>query len=354
MVIFGHSGYRRGMDTAVVPIVYAAELAALLEEEEGIPAHEVLRGTGITQRRLRDPEELITHRQQFRVYQNAVSLEPRPGFGLRLGARFKPGHHGVLGHALLCARDMRDELRIVVDYAEIRGFLLEFDFREQAGIAVLSAHERFPLGDVHPLVVEELLGIMTGSASAPTLFEGPREIRLDYAAPAHRQQYARLFDCPIHFDTGVVEICFESRALDLPAETSNAEMARICEERCEAILERLGSGGLMVDRVRSHVVAGPRGFQLEEVARRMALTPRTLRRRLREEGTTFREVIADVRKSLALDYLETSDVPLEQIAGLLGYEDASNFNRAFRRWVGDSPGRHRARARGGPPFENSR
>ncbi|MAG31924.1 MAG: hypothetical protein CL908_13635 [Deltaproteobacteria bacterium] len=123
---------------------------------------------------------------------------------------------------------------------------------------------------------------------------------------------------------------------------SNAEMARICEERCRAILERLGSGGSTVDRVRSHIMEGSRGFQLESVAREMAMSPRTLRRRLREEGTTFREVVGDLRKGLALDYLESSDLSLEEIAALLGYEDAANFNRAFRRWLGEAPGRYRS------------
>ena len=60
-----------------------------------------------------------------------------------------------------------------------------------------------------------------------------------------------------------------------------------------------------------------------------------------------RDVVGDVRKGLALDYLESSDLPLEEIAALLGYEDAANFNRAFRNWVGDAPGRHRSRLRAG-------
>jgi AraC-like DNA-binding protein len=125
---------------------------------------------------------------------------------------------------------------------------------------------------------------------------------------------------------------------------SNAQMLQICEERCQAILERLGSGGQMADRVRSQLLAA-RGFQLAAVAGRMAMSPRTLRRRLREEDTSFREVVGDVRKGLALDYLETSDLPLEEIATLLGYEDAANFNRAFRRWMGVAPARHRNRLR---------
>lgn len=112
------------------------------------------------------------------------------------------------------------------------------------------------------------------------------------------------------------------------------------------ILARLGTAGDFVDRVRAELLAGPRRFpDLDAVARAMAVSPRTLCRRLNEEGSSFRRVLSDVRKSLALDYLESFDLPLEEIAALLGYQDAANFNRAFRQWVGDAPGRYRRRMR---------
>ena len=346
MVIFGHRWYRPTVDRSIVPIVYAAELVALLGEE-GLLPRDVLRGTGISRPGLRDPEGFITHAQQLRLYENALALSSKPGLGFRLGARFKPGHHGVLGHALLCAESMRDVLRILIHYGAIRGFLLDFRRREESGVAVLSARDIMPLGPVHAVAVEELLAMFATPRSNRTDAAHPMEILIDYPAPAHRAQYDRLYDCPIRFAENSVEFRFPSEALDVPSEMSNAEVARICEERCQAILERLGSGGRTADRVRSHVVAGPRGFQLEAVAGRMGTTSRTLRRRLRKEGTSFRDVVGDVRKSLALDYLESSDLALEEIATLLGYEDAANFNRAFRKWVGQSPGRHRSGIRAG-------
>lgn len=334
------------MDSAIVPIIYTAELVALLEEE-GVPARDALRGTGISPRQLPDPDGFISHRQQLRLYENALVLSSKPGLGLRLGARFRPGHHGVLGHALLCAESGRDELRILLHYGTIRGFLLDFRLREEAGLAILSAHDRMPLGPVHQVAVEELLAMFASPASGRKAVVRPTEIHIDYPAPAHRAQYEALYDCPIRFAADAVDLRIPSESLDVPSEMSNAEMVRICEERCQAILERLGSGGLVADRVRSHVVAGRDGFQLEAVARRMAMAPRTLRRRLREEGTTFRDVVGDVRKGLALDYLESSDLPLAEIAALLGHEDSANFNRAFGNWVSDAPGRHRRRLRAG-------
>ncbi len=329
-----------------MPIVYAAELVTLLEEE-GFSEADVLRRTGISRSQLRDPDEFISHPQQVRLYENALALSPEPGLGFRLAARFTPGHHGVLGHAALCARTVREEFRLMLRYTPIRGFLLDLGLSERDGVAILTARDILPLGPVHVVAVEELLGMLANPLPHRELGLHPTEILLDYPAPAHRAQYEKLYDCAIRFACDEVEFRFPSEDLEIPSEMPNAEMLRICEERCQAILERLGSGGRIVDRVRSHLVAARDGFRLEAVAARMAMSPRTLRRRLREEGTSFRGVVGDVRKSLALDYLESSDLPLEEIAGLLGYEDAANFNRAFRKWVGDSPGRYRDKLRAG-------
>jgi AraC-like DNA-binding protein len=280
----------------------------------------------------------------LRVYQNALELAREPGLGFRLGARFKPGHHGVLGHALLCAENWRDELRITGHYARIRGFLLDFPIREEADTTIMSLHDILPLGPAHAMAVEELLSMFAARRSPGGATVGPSEIYIDYAAPAHREQYEALYECPIHFSTDVFEFRIPNAVLDVPRAMSNVQMLRICEERCQAILERLGSGGQMADRVRGQLLAA-RGFGLDAVAKRMAMSARTLRRRLRDEGTSFRDVVGDVRKGLALDYLETSDLGLEEIATLLGYEDTANFNRAFRRWVGVAPARHRNRVR---------
>ena len=321
---------------------YIAELAQLLREE-GVDPREVLRGTGLRTTALEDPDALLTNPQQLRVYQNAHALSREPGLGLRLGARFRLGHHGVLGHAILCAQSRREALRIIVRYGAIRGSLMSFQVREEPGVVILGAVDAIPLGALHQMMAEEFLAMF--AQPLPGLDQSvdrPLQVLLDYPAPAHRSMYERLFDCPIRFGAESIEIHLPSKSLDVPLEMSDAEMARICEERCEMILARLGTAGGFVDRVRAELLAGSHRFpDLDTVARELAVSPRTLCRRLEKEGSSFRLVLSEVRKGLALDYLESSDLPLEKIAALLGYEDPANFNRAFRKWVGEAPGRYR-------------
>jgi AraC-like DNA-binding protein len=255
------------------------------------------------------------------------------------------GHHGVLGHALLCSENVRQALKLLVRYTAIRGSFLGFRLRSQGRIAILSAFETMPLGRVHETAVEEMLALLAqrGPWIAGPLVR-PTEIRVDYPAPAHRAMYEGLYECPIDFGADAVEWRFPKKHLDAPLELSNAEMARICEQRCEMILTRLGVAGGFVDRVRTELLAEPDRFpDLEAVARALHVSPRTLRRKLKEDGSSFREVLSQVRKNLALDYLERSNLSLEEIATLLSYQDAANFSRAFGRWMGDTPGRYRTR-----------
>ena len=328
----------------MVPVVYAAELVELMGEE-GFDPGEVLRGTGLSRASLRDRDALITAEQQLRVYENAQVLCRKPGLGLRLGARLRVGHHGVLGHAVLCSESVRQALKILVRYTAIRGSLLGFRFRVQGRVAILSAFDAMPLGRVHETAVEEMLGMWAQKGTwRANPIPKPIEIRIDYPAPAHRAMYERLFECPLRFGADAVEWRFPEKLLDAPLELSNAEMARICEQRCEVILTRLGAAGGFVDRVRTELLAEPHRFlDLEAVAWAVHVSPRTLRRKLKEEGSSFREILRQVRENLALDYLERSNLALEEIATLLSYGDAASFNRAFGRWMGDTPGRYRMR-----------
>ena len=123
---------------------------------------------------------------------------------------------------------------------------------------------------------------------------------------------------------------------------SDEETAAVCEQRCSELLERLGSSGGVVESVRRILVERAGQFpKLAEVGRELGSSDRTLRRRLAEAGTSFQEVVEEVRKGPALDYLQKSNLTVDEIASLLGYTETPNFYRAFKRWTGTVPSEHR-------------
>ena len=138
-----------------------------------------------------------------------------------------------------------------------------------------------------------------------------------------------------------------------PMALANPATVQMCEQQCEALLATLDVQEGLLPRLRRLLLARPGEFpDLDSVARALHTSGRSLRRHLASQGTSYQQVLDEVRKRLALQYLETTYLPLFEIAVLLGFSDPSNFRRAFRKWTGRAPTDYRARPV--TPEENAR
>ncbi len=123
---------------------------------------------------------------------------------------------------------------------------------------------------------------------------------------------------------------------------ANPATVQMCEQQCEALLATLDVQEGLLPRLRRLLLARPGEFpDLDSVARALHTSGRSLRRHLASQGTSYQQVLDEVRKRLALQYLSTTHLPLQEIAYLLGFNDASNFRRAFRKWTGRMPSDYR-------------
>ena len=124
------------------------------------------------------------------------------------------------------------------------------------------------------------------------------------------------------------------------------EASAICQRQCQLLLARMSKSSGFVAQVRQLMVARPGSFpDIDRIAARLNMTSRTLRRRLAEEGSSYQKILADVRYELAREYLATSNLPVEEIAALLGYSNPGNFSCAFKRWHGTAPRMYRQERR---------
>jgi AraC-like DNA-binding protein len=132
-------------------------------------------------------------------------------------------------------------------------------------------------------------------------------------------------------------------AVDKPLPTFNSRLVRMLEDQCRAQLQQRQTGGT-AGLVRQQLL-GPLGLvaTLEEVAKALAMSPRSLRRKLEQEDTSFRTLVEEERRDTATQLLSGSDMKLDELAIHLGYTDTASFNRAFRRWMAMSPGEYRKR-----------
>jgi AraC-like DNA-binding protein len=171
----------------------------------------------------------------------------------------------------------------------------------------------------------------------------PLRVTLRLPQPADPTPYEATFGVPPRFGAARSMLAFDAALLDQPLPQAAPLTAALCEAQCRDLLQRRhlrrGTSGRVRDiLVRTGVILGQ-----EEVAAEVHVSVRTLRRMLRDEGTTFRAIVEQTREHLAEELLVTAGLSVEQVAGRLGYSDASTFVHAFRRWKGVSPGRWRER-----------
>ena len=163
-------------------------------------------------------------------------------------------------------------------------------------------------------------------------------VLLPHDGKGFKQKYRDHFDCPIEFGGAEGRFYFSSDLLDKPLPKSDPEFSRHLQQQCQMLIAKMTSHGSFVDEVRLLMLARPGYFpDIDALAGKIGMSARTLRRRLKNEGSTFREVLEEIRYGLAREYLANTHLPMDEISLLLGYTEAGNFSHAFKRWSGLSP-----------------
>jgi AraC-like DNA-binding protein len=175
----------------------------------------------------------------------------------------------------------------------------------------------------------------------------PREVLLPGPLRECDEGRRAYFRAPIRYEATDIALVMARRELETPLSTSNAELARMSEESVRAYLMRLDRGSLVEQvklRLSQRLPAGQ--ASAEAIADELHMSPRTLQRKLRERGKTYRDVLEETRRELAEQYIQDPTVSINEITFLLGFSEPSSFTRAFRRWRGTSPTAYRDAIRG--------
>lgn len=286
----------------------------------------------------------VTAAQELAFIRAALAATRRPDLGLLAGRRHRVPMLGFWGLALACSPTLGSAARVGIEYADLTHTFLHWSMRRGGRMASLVMRPARPMGDLEVFLVER------DAAAVATLLEELvgrrgvlREARFAYPAPEWRAAYGEAFSCPVAFDADRHEFRIESAMLELPLPGGDPATAAAAEAQCRRLLERLGPGGGLTTLLRRLLLAS-RGVLpgQADAAAQLGLSERTLRRRLAEEGVSFRQLADGVRFELVSGYLEDTSLPLDEIAARTGFSDAANLSHAFRRWTGQTPGRWRA------------
>ena len=173
-----------------------------------------------------------------------------------------------------------------------------------------------------------------------------RMMTLPYPAPGHWRCYEEMFNCPVHFDAAVMEWHFDAGVLDEPCPNANPITARMCQRLCERIVDERAGASDLVRRIRAECLDAAERFpDARRMAEQLGMSLRTLHRRLADEGHRYKDIVDQVRRSLAEEFLRETELTVEAIAERVGYSDTANFRKAFKRWTGATPVDYRFRER---------
>ncbi len=316
-------------------------------ESHGRRPGEVFEQAGLDPAKLRDPNARYPISGLARLWRLAAKATGDPCIGLTAARFLHPTTLHALGYSWLASESLRDALERVVRYHRIVSNGIE------PRLIARGDHYWFAVRAVEnaPVAPEAVDAAMAALIALGRMSHGehlkPRRVALARPAPPDRGAYSRVFGAPIEFSAPESGLEFDKGMAEAFLPTANAELARANDKVVTDYLARFERGSMKQQVEIKLLEQLSSGHASEEsIAKALHVSLRTLQRRLREEGATYKQLLDQTRRHLAAQYVRQSHLSVSEITFLLGFSEPANFTRAFKRWTGRSPSAYRASASG--------
>lgn len=337
-------------DQAIYPSAELFLIKQFMKREGFQPKHWLL-GTGLKEEHIKDPETLVSLRQFDIIYHNIFRITKRPDVALALGTSLNLSRWGVLSIAMICAQTLGSALETGNRFRSIvrSRFSLTPVFKKDVTEIVIAREDgmSFPLSPSfsHELLITSMQTMIRSLVKSKDVI---KEVHLSYAPPAHHEHYQNYFDCPFYFNREKSMIVVSNEVMSKPLPTGNPiteqQAISICKMEAERVAQVQKGDLTWMLRAEISKREGPLP-SLDDIADRLHVTPRTLRRKLQEAGTSYRRICHEHQLQLALHYLSDPKLKSTAVAHKCGFKDAASFREAFKRWTDMTPQEHRKRSR---------
>jgi AraC-like DNA-binding protein len=305
----------------------------------GIAAETVLERTGLTLAEVRDPHTLTSIGQYLVACENIVAAGAEFADAFAIGSRLHLSAYGMYGYALMCSPTMRDFFDFAVRYQPLATPTVRLQWRPEGDVAIWQFREIYRemmSSEVRTFLVRQQMK-MTFTHIRDTAGTDNLPVRALFAIQedAHAAGDERALSCPCLYGQEANELHYPIGILDQTPELGNRLTRMMMEETCERLIgqSRISSG--WSGEVYQLLLNAPSQFpSMTAVAAQLGLQERTLRRRLALESTSYDAIVDDVRRKLAVEYLQMTRMSVDDVAWKVGFSDSSNLRRAIRRWTG--------------------
>jgi AraC-like DNA-binding protein len=338
------------MPTRVIPLIGIQAIRPLLDtlRIRGIDATALLGEAGLQDLRLGDPDARLPLVCLDKLWDRAAACAGDPDLGLHVAEALDAGSFGLLSHLGTASATWGEGLDRVLRYFRLLSDGSSYELSVRDGVATLTASQDTPLTAPVRQRVEFTISVLF--CYARRLIAGHWQILdvfFEHAPPCDLAEHRRIYGQVPRFATTHSGFSFDRELLSRPLVTGNPTLAELLERLAAHLLADLPPTTTVAGALRELCIRD--GFEheltLDAAAQRLHLSPRTLQRRLRDEGTSHQEVIDDARRQLASRMLSQSGLGIAEVAFALGFSEPGGLHRAFKRWTGMTPAAYRRATR---------
>jgi AraC-like DNA-binding protein len=316
-------------------------------QDQNLDVIAALRAADIDVKCLDQTEERVSSEQFQAFVLNLVEQSQDPLLGLKSGAYVQPGSYSVLGYIVMSCATLGEAIARIAPYEKLVGDMGVTTLESVPPNLLLRWHCAYPNPRVRAQMTDNVLASWVNYArwlsDDPA---GPLEVRLEHGLsdPALRQEYEKVFGCPVRFDQPLNGILISPDLLHKPLRQPDQLLRRTLEDHAQTQIAALAEDDVqVVIRVKNmiHYLLRAGISRMDSVADELQMTTRTLQRRLKVHDLTYQQLLDEVRQELAQDYLTNTQLPLMDIALRLGFAETRSFHRSFKTWTGVTPGDYR-------------
>ena len=326
--------------------IIGISLLAKLVAQHGHSVTELLTQADICAQLLNDAKATISFQQEVAFTQALIKTLKDDELGFKAGQCYRLNAFGHIGLAAGCSDTVRDAIAFFLKYIRLAYTHFSIDFFQKDGNAVLRFTDQYELGNLRRFYLERdfSFAFLSTRDMFPRSIKGqkPKTIHFDFPCPTSIEHYQELYECTVHFSMAHNQILFDERYLDLPLPLANPLTRELLEEQCKSQEIALYGSERIDDKIRAVIQASQGKMpNLDGMAAMCFFSTRTLRRKLKERGVTFQQLLNEELHKKALHYLLSTHLTIEQISQRLGYSESASFNHAFKRWTGKTPNAYR-------------
>lgn len=286
-------------------------------------------------------EQRADEAQLLALWHFAANNTQWPHIGLLIGQAYNPATHGVLASWLRQCSRVSEALEVFQRHIALMNPSERWQYSETADALVLEI--AFAPGKAYPQAAIErsMSAVLRWSREMTGVELRPLACEFAFPPPAHHARYVQLFGSELRFDSERNRLYLPRDFLQQPILGASDYLRQMLESRARATLAQLQDAQTLAGTVRRLIRASlPDGLSIEPACQALHVSRTTLYRRLKEEGTSFSALVAEVRRELSAELIRQG-LPVATVSERLGFRDPSTFHRAFKRWFDRAPGAFR-------------